>query len=73
MDWPWLLWGFGTLAVFLALELPALHASPQRTLTARLRVWLGISPRRPIRHLLVPLFIAVVVGFGLWLVAHLLY
>lgn len=71
-NWPWLLWIGGTLATFLALELPAIHAHPEDTLSARLRAWLGISPSRPVRHAAVPLFIAGILALPVWLIAHLL-
>lgn len=71
-DTPWVVWLAATLIAFLALELPALHGDQSHTLSARLRVWLGISPSRPFRHALVPVFCAVLLAFPVWLIAHLL-
>lgn len=64
----WVGYSMGTLALFLALELWALKArvddKPSGTLTAVLRRWLGVSPRRWWAPLGVALFVGVLVTFG---------
>lgn len=71
-DWPWALWLGAIFVSFWALELRGLFGDPQKTLTYRLRAWLGISPRRPVRHAAMPLFIAGILALPIWLIAHLL-
>ncbi|MFB9926013.1 hypothetical protein ACFORO_12460 [Amycolatopsis halotolerans] len=66
---PWSCWLAGTLTAFSILEARALKArqpgKPSGTLTATMRRWLGLKPRRVRRYLLAPLF-AGFLGY-LWL------
>ncbi|WP_134667856.1 hypothetical protein [Amycolatopsis sp. CFH S0078] len=68
-DQRWAGWLAGTLGAFAVLEARALKArapgKPSGTLTATMRRWLGLKPRRARRFLLAPLF-AGFLGY-LWL------
>jgi hypothetical protein len=66
-DIPWLAWLVATLASFGLIEASALiHRRPDRTLSDRLRAWLGISPRRP----WIGAGLAVFIGFFVWFIPH---
>jgi hypothetical protein len=67
----WILWLTATLLSFLALEAYALRRpltdeKPSETLTAALRLWLGIQPASKRRWVASVLF----AGFWLWFTAH---
>jgi hypothetical protein len=65
----WLLWATGTLATFTALETHALRAGDHAgTLSASLRLLLGIHPRSNRRWIMIPIF----VGFLGWFLTHIL-
>lgn len=73
IDLPWIVWIGLSFVGFWILELPAIHSDPDRTLSRRLRAWLGIYPKRPIRHTAVPLFVAGILALPVWLITHLLF
>lgn len=58
----WAAWLTGTLGVFAALEAQALKArepgKPSGTLTATMRLWIGMNPRHWRRFILAPMFSA---------------
>ena len=59
----WLAWLIAALASFLAIELTAVFTHRMdRTLSERLRAWLGIQPIRPWRKLATVLFASLLSG-----------
>lgn len=69
-DTPWALWVAGTLLSFAFIESAALiHHRPDRTLSDRLRSWLGIVPHRPWRIA----GTAVFSGFLFWFLVHIVF
>jgi len=72
-DWHtiWLIWIFAALGSFLAIELTAVFTHRMdRTLSERLRAWLGIQPIRPWRKLASVLFASVLGGGVAVLIWH---
>lgn len=68
-DIPWAIWAATTLITFGVIETAALlHHHPDRTLSERLRAWLGIAPHRPWRGAGIAAFLA----FFVWFVPHIL-
>lgn len=68
-DITWGAWAAGTLVSFGIIEAAALiHHHPDRTLSDRLRAWLGIDPRRR----WVSLGVAAFLGFFAWFIPHIL-
>ncbi len=70
-DGYWAAWMVLVAMSFAWLEGSALaDHQPDRTLTRRLRAWLGLAPRRPWRHVTALLFLVAVGGFAAWFAAH---
>jgi hypothetical protein len=70
----WGVWLTATLASFTVLEALALREpltaeKPSGTLSAALRLWIGVHPSRPRRWIAGGLF----AGFWAWLVAHVVF
>lgn len=70
MNWSavWVVWLSVAAVSFAALEWITFRR--HQTLSENLRRWLGIEPRKPLRRLGVPAFIAVVLGFAAWFIPH---
>lgn len=66
----WACWLLTLLAVFFAMEIPALRnrvaEKPSDTLSATFRTWIGAEPKARRRFILVPAFAA----FCAWLAGH---
>ena len=73
-EWVWIVWLLITLGIFAGLEGIALaNGHDGDTLSERTRRWLGITPHNPRRRIAVPAFAAVLTGFVLWFLPHILW
>lgn len=70
-DWAWIAWGATSFVSFLVLELVALQNHKYGdTLSENIRRWLGMDPPNSRRQIAVPAFVALLVGFVIWFVPH---
>lgn len=73
-SWAWVVWITGTLTSFAILETVALANRRQGdTLSENIRRWLGIHPPSTVRRVGVPMFVAVLVGFVVWFIPHIVF
>ena len=73
MNWTvtWAIWLVVVAGSFAVLEGLALRDSRTGdTLSENTRRWLGIEPAHRIRRVAVPAFVAVLVGFVVWFIPH---
>ncbi len=70
-DAVWAAWAVLVAASFALIEGRAIGTHHyDRTLSERLRAWLGLGPRRPWRHVAAWLFLTALGAFCTWFAAH---
>lgn len=70
MTWEigWIVWAAFTLASFAVLEWLTIRRG--QTLSANLRRWMGVEPRKPWRHIGIATFVGAVLAFVAWFIPH---
>lgn len=70
MTWEkgWIVWLVTVAVTFSLMEWVTVRK--HETLSENLRRWLGVEPRRSIRRVGIPAFIAVVLGTAAWFIPH---
>jgi hypothetical protein len=67
----WFGWFVISLLGFAIVEFISIaDKTPNNTLSANIRKWLGINPQKDYRRIAVPAFIAAVAVFALWFIPH---